>query len=58
MDVASTNQEGVFGGLPWQSSGLDSVLPMQGVRWVQVQTLVRELRSQMCGLKNYFKKFF
>ena len=20
-DVASTNQEGVFGGLPWQSSG-------------------------------------
>ena len=29
-------------GLPWQSSGEDSVLPTQGV---QVQSLVQELRS-------------
>ena len=31
-------------GLPWQSNGEDSMLPLQGA---QVQTLVRDLRSPM-----------
>ena len=31
-------------GLPWQTNGEDSVLPLQGT---QVQTLVRDLRSHM-----------
>ena len=31
-------------GLPWQSSGYDSTLPLQGV-WVR--SLVKELRSHM-----------
>ena len=31
-------------GLPWQSSGKDSTLPLQGLR---VQSLVREVRSHM-----------
>lgn len=34
-------------GLPWQSSGYDSMLPKQGV-WVQ--SLVRELRSRTLQL--------
>ena len=37
-------------GLPWQSNGLDSVLPLQGA-WVQ--SLVRELRfCKPCGQKR------
>ena len=36
--------------LPWQSSGWDSVLPMQGA-WVQ--TLIGELRSCMFEAKIY-----
>jgi len=61
-------------GLPWLSSGSDSVLPLQGV---QVQTLVQELRFRVtfsvakkkkkgtkiphdmqCGNKKKKKKFF
>ena len=41
--------------LPWQSSGLDSTLPLQGVR---VPTLVGELRSHFSQsrTKKIFKK--
>ena len=43
-------------GLPWWSSDLDSVLPMQGV---QVQSLVEELLQFAIWLgKYYFKKIF
>ena len=33
-----------FGGIPWQSSGWDSTLSLQGAR---VQSLIQELRSHM-----------
>ena len=37
-------------GIPWQSSGYDSMLPLQGA---QVQSLVRELRAcKPCGQKK------
>ena len=41
----------VFEGLPWWSSGLDSMLPLQGV---QDRSLVRKLGSVIlpCGQKN------
>ena len=37
-------KKGTKQGPPWQSSGWDSVLPMQGAR---VRSLVGELRSHM-----------
>ena len=42
--VNSLKKNTEFQGIPWQSSGQDSVLPLQGA-WVQ--SLVGELRSHM-----------
>ena len=46
---------GGWSGLPWQSGGLDSALPVQGVRF---QSLVRELRPHMlsCEAKKILKE--
>ena len=42
--VGGVMKRGFFGGLPWRSSGWDSVLPLQGAR---VPSLIGVLRSHM-----------
>ena len=44
-DQAEGNVKNLVEGLPWQSSGYDSALPMQGAR---VPSLVRELDPHTC----------